>query len=320
MTGPAGTGGSIFLLEPGLAAAAALRAADDLGVLARLRAGAANVREVAEQCRIGERGASLLLACLHVLGAADLREDGTYAAVAGTEVGMHMARLWNDLEQALRSDGPVLRADRADGAEVLYADLAPLLGVATAAAAREAADHLAAADLDVLDLGAGAAPWSLALAEREPTVRVTAVDLPGVLAATRSSVRERGLEERFTLVAGDLFDAPWTDASYDVVVLGNVLHLFDADKNVRLLQLAARALRPGGRVAIVDALLDEDGHGPRDVVLYSLSLLLRTRDGRAYPLSAIQGWLEAAGLSGVERTDLDGPAPLSLVTARKASC
>lgn len=308
-------GGAIFLLESGLAAAAALRAADHLGVISCLRAGEADATTVAERCRIGRRGTRALLACLHALGAVEHQGDGTYVVADGADVGLQMGRMWNGLEAALREDAPTCRADQANGAQSFYPDVVPLIGAATLDAARTAAGYLAASKLDVLDLGAGAAPWSLALVEAEPSIRVTAVDLPAVVRATRTAVRERGFEEQFTFVETDLFDAPWREESADLVIVANILHLFDAKANQRLLQLAAAALRPGGKLAIVDVVLDEDCHGPRRAVLYSLSLLLRTESGGAYPLSMMRDWLHAAGLDHVKSTDLEAAAPLSLVTA-----
>ena len=60
------------------------------------------------------------------------------------------------------------------------------------------ADLLAQPGLRVLDIGAGAAPWSLAIAAREPGSTVKAVDLPAVMRSTRTAVRKAGLP--FTLI------------------------------------------------------------------------------------------------------------------------
>jgi hypothetical protein len=54
--------------------------------------------------------------------------------------------------------------------------------------------------------GAGAAPWSLAIARRNPRCRVTALDLGAVLAVTRRAVATAGQADRFDYVSGDVFD------------------------------------------------------------------------------------------------------------------
>jgi hypothetical protein len=96
----------------------------------------------------------------------------------------------------------VVRADTPDGAAALYPGAVGYLGAMLAAVAARAASLLPAA-ARVLDAGAGAAPWSLAVAARDPACLVTAVDLPAVVPATRRAVRDAGRERQFRFLAGD---------------------------------------------------------------------------------------------------------------------
>ena len=57
----------------------------------------------------------------------------------------------------------------------------------------------------MLDLGAGAAPWSLALAAADPEVVVTAVDLPAVLPVPGEIVAAAGRDAQFRLLGEDVF-------------------------------------------------------------------------------------------------------------------
>lgn len=59
------------------------------------------------------------------------------------------------------------------------------------AAVLQEACATAAAIHSALDLGAGAAPWSLALAGRDPSCRITAVELPGPYPFTLMTGRRR---------------------------------------------------------------------------------------------------------------------------------
>ncbi len=176
---------------------------------------------------------------------------------------------------------------------------------------------VAGAPMRVLDVGAGTVPWSLALARRDPECRITAVDLPAVLPATRAAVAAAGCEERFTLLAGDFFDVDWNTAGYDLAIAGNICHLFDAAANRRLLQRVFDALRPGGTLAILDVLPNERLDGPRWVVLYALGLLWRTTRGQVYPFSTYVTWLRAAGFESIEPTDLATGLPVTLITAHR---
>ena len=310
----------IAFLHDALGAAAALAAADRLGVLARLDAGPADPATLARDCAIGERGARALLAALAGLRLAEAPGDGAYRAAIP-----HLAQLtalrspWDQITEAIRDDRPFRAGDTPAGAEALYPDIVPHLGSWLAPLAERAADHLAAPELRVLDVGAGAAPWSLALAARYSDIRVTAVDLPAVLSATRRAVADAGRETQFDYLGGDLFAVEWGRSAYDLAIAGNLCHLFDEAANRRLLGRLFQALRPGGRLAILDALPNERLDGPPSVVLYALGLLLRTSRGGVYPFSTYVGWLRDARYEGVERIDLPASPPISLIVARRPS-
>lgn len=99
--------------------------------------------------------------------------------------------------------------------------------------------------------------------------------------------------------------------------MGNLCHLFDADANRRLFVWLFDALRPGGTVAILDAVPNERLDGPRPIVLYALGLVLRTMRGQVYPFSTYTSWLREVGYEGIERIDLALAPPISLVRARR---
>ncbi len=224
---------------------------------------------------------------------------------------------WGQLTQAICDDQPARAGDTPGGAETLYPEVVAHLGAWFAPAAERAADHLIARGQRVLDLGAGAAPWSLALAARTPDMRVTAVDVPAVLAVTRQVVATSGYDAQFDYLSGDLFTIELGCSAYDLAIAGNLCHLFDEATNRRLLGRLFDVLRPGGTVAIVDALPNERLDGPRPVVLYALGLLLRTNLGQVYPFSTYVGWLREVGYEAVERNELSEALPISLITARR---
>lgn len=304
-------------LGDAVATVAALDAAEDLGVFERLRSGSTDAAGLACDCAIGERGARLLLSALSGLGLVEATGDGRYALAAAGAYVTHLRSYVSGLAAAIRDDRPLVVADTPVDAQTFYPDIVPLIaGIQTAAAAR-AAGHLAAPGLRVLDAGAGAAPWSLALAQRCPDCQVTALDLPAVLASTRRAVDAAGCADRYTFIGADIFDGPGDAEAYDLAIAGNICHLFDEAANRRLLARLREALRPHGRVAIVDILPNEGLDGPREAVLYALGLLLRTTAGRIYPFSTYAGWLRDAGFEAIERHDLGGAPPLSLIVARR---
>ena len=305
-------------LQEALAISSALAAADHLGVLARLDAGPADSITLARDCAISERGSRLLLAALHSLGLIEEDFDGLYRT-ALPELGQLTAWItpWSQLTQAIRDGRPATAGDGPGGAEALYPEVVAHLGVWFAPAAEQAANYLIAQGQRILDLGAGAAPWSLALAARDPDIRVTAVDVPAVLEVTRNVVATRGYGTQFDYLSGDLFTIDMGRGVYDLAIAGSLCHLFDEATNRRLLRRLFDALRPGGTLAILDALPNERFDGPPSVVLYALGLLLRTNRGQVYPFSTYVGWLREVGYEAVERVDLSPTPPITLITARR---
>jgi SAM-dependent methyltransferase len=301
-----------------LAAAAAVESAARLGVLARLDIGAVDAATLTRECGLSERGAQMLLAALAGIGLVEATDNGAYAPIVPNLAQvLAWGELWNGLDIAVRLDRPVVLVDSPTGAQEFYPQAVSALAALLAPAAERAADHLAGPGLHVLDVGAGAAPWSLAVAARDPGCRVTAVDLPAVLSVTRQAVQSAGWTSQFTFQPGDIFALEMAEGAFDLAIAGNLCHLFDPEVNRRLLARLFVALRPGGRIAILDALPNERLDGPRPVVLYALSLLLRTHGGRAYPFSTYVGWLRDAGYEEVEREVLSSIPPISLVTARR---
>ncbi len=76
------------------------------------------------------------------------------------------------------------------------------------------------------------------------------IDLsPAMLAVARANLESRALTN-CQVRLGDMYDLPWDAARFDVVTIHQVLHF--ADDPAAAIAEAARVLRAGGRMAIVD--------------------------------------------------------------------
>jgi hypothetical protein len=174
-------GAPLAYLGEAVAAAAVVQTAGRLGVLARLDGAPATTAELTDACEISERGARLLLGALAGLGLAEAVGSGAWRAALPDLAGLAgTAGMWAHLAEALREDRPLLRGDTPEGAAAFYPGAVSHLGAMLSAVAERAAKLLPPAGR-VLDAGAGAAPWSLAVAARDPACLVTAVDQPAVV-------------------------------------------------------------------------------------------------------------------------------------------
>jgi len=115
-------------------------------------------------------------------------------------------------------------------------------------------------DERVLDVGCARAAVLTMVAERLPRGRAVGIDLwrkadqsgYGTEAAERNLVAE-GVRDRRKLVTGDMRSMPFQDASFDVMLSSLAIHnISSLAGRSRAIEEIARALAPGGRVAIAN--------------------------------------------------------------------
>src|SRR5262249_35637496 len=161
--------------------------------------------------------------------------------------------------EIVRTGRPAMAVNREGEGAVFFEQFVEDLYPVNARSAQLLAEHLvpekADRPLHVLDLAAGSGGWGIALAKRPLQVRVTAVDWPGVLPATRRTAERQGVADRIRYVGGDLQQADF-GGGYDIATLGHILHSEGADRSRALLRKTFAALKPGGTVAIAEWLVN----------------------------------------------------------------
>jgi len=230
-----------------------------------------------------------------------------------------LIKMWDGLDTVIREGKSIAEGDTATGSGNFYPDVTPVLGKGFAEAADHVASHLGDFGTRVLDVSAGAAPWSIAIARHNLACRVTAVDLPSVIQVPQITTEVEGVASQYTYLREDLFVSNLGNNKFDLAIAGNLCHLFDENTNHTLLGRLYQAITPGGKIAIVDILPNDEMTDPGGAILYGLGLLLRTSLGEAYPFSVYASWLEVTGFDSVECLHLSFPLLLSLITARKPS-
>ncbi len=105
---------------------------------------------------------------------------------------------------------------------------------------------------EVLDLGAGRGQLAIALVELRRAKRVVGVDWDGAKVEAGRRAIAAGPTLPIELVERDvrLFE---TDATFDTVLLIDVLHYLALDEQDALLERAARAVASGGRIVVREA-------------------------------------------------------------------
>ena len=195
-------------------------------------------------------------------GLAERQREGAWAFFRLAEPGGSLAR---DLIARVSPDDPTLQSDRARlevtrearrrQAAAYFAERAADWDHIRALHAPE--ERVEAAILDlvgdarihaILDLGTGTGRMLELIAPL--AARAVGVDQsPAMLSLARARLAQSGLRNAL-LRQGDIYAPPVERDAYDLVVVHQVLHFLDDPS--RALREAARTLRPGGRLLVVD--------------------------------------------------------------------
>ena len=224
---------------------------------------------------------------------------------------------WLHLTDTTRTGKPGLAVnDKAKGA-AFFADFVESLFPLSYPAARMLGEHLglpkAATPVSALDLAAGSGVWGIALAQLSPEVTVTAVDWPDVLEITKKVAKRHGVGDRLKTSAGDLLAADF-GKGHQVATLGHILHSEGRERSRKLLKKTFEALAPGGTIAIMEFLPNEERTGPPDALIFAVNMLAMTETGDTYPFGEISGWLKEAGFVNPRLLEVPAVSPLVLGT------
>jgi len=105
----------------------------------------------------------------------------------------------------------------------------------------------------ILDLGCGSAVWSLAMGHRDQQAQVTAIDHAGPIQAARSTAASIDMSDRFETLVGDPLEIELPSESFDLALLAQRISGLDDSTAVAWIHRAVAAIKPGGRVAIIDS-------------------------------------------------------------------
>jgi SAM-dependent methyltransferase len=226
---------------------------------------------------------------------------------------------WGNLADAIRSGAPVRTPDMYQNdpseTEIFIGAMDSLVK------ARGDAEWVANAidwgdTTEFLDVGSGPGTYPIAICERFAGLNATIFDLPATLRITQRYVRQRGMEDRVRLIAGD-YRTDTIPGCYDVILLSNIIHGEGERANELLVRKLVSNLQPGGRFVVKDHILDESRASPPVGAVFSLLMLLTTVSGRCYSFDEIRLWMERANLSQVQKIDLPPPFTSSLVVGTK---
>jgi cyclopropane fatty-acyl-phospholipid synthase-like methyltransferase len=315
-------------LADSFAASRVLLSAVELGVIHQLRDRAWDPVALAKRVRCHAGALQRLLEALCALGLARRRgRKFTLVPRAATALNdlaisalQHRVQTWvawSTLTASIRTGRPVASAfcDPHRQRQAVEAYMAAMQQQARLLSASVTGRLGLRSHERVLDVGCGPGEFAAAMVHRCRGLRVTALDLPDILPISRRNLRAAGLAHAIETVACDYHESI-PKGPFDLVFLSQIVHGNMSAQARALLRRVACVLGPGGRVAILDFLMDEPRTRPLEGALFGLTMLVTSDGGNVVTTGELKQWLGEAGLRARQPISVGGGQ--SLLIARRA--
>jgi SAM-dependent methyltransferase len=322
----------IFQTLTGYQMTAAMRAAIELDIFTAIAEGNDTPAEIAARCGAAERGARILCDYLTINGFLT-KQDGRYGLTPESQIFLvrtspayvggiadflargSLVEAYQTFTESVRKGGTTMPEQGSMTPEhPMWEEFARSM-VAMMRPPAEAIAQLVGARgaCKVLDIAAGHGIFGITLAQRNPRAEVYAVDWKNVLAIARKNAEEAGVAARYHTIPGSAFDVDF-GADYDIVLLTNFLHHFDAPTNERLLRKVHAALKDGGRAVTLEFVPNDDRVTPPMAAAFSLTMLGSTEAGDAYTFAEFERMFAGAGFA---RSEIFPAPPGSVIVSHK---
>ena len=249
----------------GIMASRAVITATKLDIFEVLAAGPLSLQEIVEKCATHPHATEQLLnalvgmSCLHRKGEryalpkkmrAWILADGKYSF--RDQILLHQLewRWWEHCEEYVRTGLPLRVHQTMTAEEWGVYQRGMRSGIAFPANWVARNLSLPKTARSMLDIGGSHGFFSVALCRRNPQLRATILELPQAIQHAAPLLEKEGLGDRVRYRAGNALTDELGVDEYDLVFLASVVHHFDDATNRQLMRRLARALRPGGLVAI----------------------------------------------------------------------
>ncbi|HZJ13534.1 MAG TPA: methyltransferase [Chthoniobacteraceae bacterium] len=224
-------------------------------------------------------------------------------------------KFWHDLPEALRTGQPQneIKHGQKGMFEELYSDLPRLeqfMGAMTGLSRINFEAFAEKFDFSkfrtLCDVGGATGLLSIEAAKRHSHLKCTSFDLPEVELIAKKHIAAAGLENRIGTASGDFFKDPLPRA--DIITMGMILHDWNLEKKMHLIRAAYDALRPGGALVAIEALIDDARRENVQGLLMSLNMLIEFGDAFDYTGADFRKWCGEVGFKRFEVIHLAGPS------------
>jgi len=307
----------VMQLAYGYQPACVVGTAAELDLFSHVGDGELTAAELAEAIEADGRATAMLADAVAALGLLDKRE-GRYSVPeelrpllhSGTPQTvipllqhlMNVIRGWAMLGWTVKAGMPAPHPPSTRGAAADRAAFIAAMHSVSGPVADELVAKLGPPEFEhLLDIGGASGTWTIAFLRAVPGARATIFDLPDAIAQARDRFAGHELADRVAFAPGDFYQDP-LPAGADFALLSAILHQHSRRHNRELFAKTFAALRPGGRVAIRDVVMDPDRTTPPMGALFAINMLVNTPSGGTCTFEEIADDLGSAGFVDAELT------------------
>lgn len=312
----------------------AFKAAVQLDLFTAVARGANQVDALAAACQASPKGIRVLADAMTVMGFLEKR-DGSYALAPATapfldrrspaflgdavKFMLHegVQQDFGNMAEVVRRGGSLHGEGTVEPENPVWVEfaryMAPILGPASQVIPKLLGPLPAGAK--VLDIAAGHGLFGIEMAKQNPGTQVTQVDWRAVLEVAGENAAKAGVADRIHRLPGSAFEVDF-GTGYEVALLTNFLHHFDAATCESLLRKIHAALKPGGRVATLEFCPNDDRVTPPQPAWFAVQMLVNTRAGDAYTVAEISQMARDAGFLESTAHALEGMPYTLIISSR----
>ncbi len=225
---------------------------------------------------------------------------------------------WGNLEEGLLTGLPQNESKKSeDFFGLIYQDPAKLRGFINAMSGIQMGNFMMFAQKfdfskykTLTDVGGSAGLLALMVAKHNPHMECTTIDLPKVEPIANETIQKFQLGDRVKAQSADFFTDPFPKA--DIIAMGNILHDWDEEKKLMLMQKAFDAVQEGGAFIAIEGIIDDDRKQNVFGLMMSLNMLIETGTGFDYTFADFNRWAKKVGFKTTALLPLAGPSSAAI--------
>jgi SAM-dependent methyltransferase len=217
--------------------------------------------------------------------------------LGGLSHQVHLWKTWNSLTEAVKKGSSVTIRESIGKRDETWLKSFMAAMHSRTRQAREVANLLDLSGVHkMLDVGGGSGAFTFAFIRSSKNIKGTIFDLPAIIPITKSYIEKEGFTGSVDTIPGDYHHDDF-GKGYDLILVSAVVHINSEEENQALVGKCADALNPGGRLIIIDHIMNDDRTEPAIGAIFAINMLVGTEKGDTYTEAEIRTWMENAGLS-----------------------